>query len=379
MFKFGNHPAAIGISDGIGDAFSYLQTSWRRWLPVVGAIAACTFVMYELAGPVNVGSLYYIDPDTGRLVIRQDATDRLVGLFVIGAVTGVMTSIGSWFFYATAVAGLRNRPLTFSGVIVRGLVTVASGLVVLAGFAVAIVGVVLVTVIVPPIGILLILAAIPASIYVAIRLAFLAMAIFDGFGPIAALRESWRLSERSVLRLLGWGLMAFLISMGVGIIANILVAPANDLGPQPLAQAFSEAITTTGSCLTVFIMAVLYESQRARLDPTLYPYTPGPAYPYPFPVGPYPTGPYPPGSYPYAPANPNAGRYPYQGAAPGYPGSSTAIPGWVNPNSPPAWPVYPYVPPAQWPSPAAGQAEVSNEPPEKQPTETNPTDPPVSS
>jgi hypothetical protein len=404
-FRFSNHPAFIGISDGIQDAFGFLQASWRRWLPVVAAIAAVTFVLYALVGSTDLGSYYYVNPDTGRLVFAPDATGKLVTLVVLGMVTALIAGIGGWVFYATAIAGLRNKPVTFSGVVVRGLVTVLSGLLVVVAFAGPVFAVVLVTLIVPPLGILLIVAAIPIGLYVAIRLAFLGMAIFDGFGPVAGLRESWRLSQRSVLRLLGWGLTAGLISLGFGILAGVVVAPAKATGLAPLAQALSAAISATGSCLTVFIMVVLYESQRARLDPTLYPYTPAPAYPgpygpgpYAYPPGPYPyaPGPYPPGQYPYAggpypgvptppgpypawPANPGAGGNPYPGPVPGYPGNPTAIPGWVNPNSPPAWPAYPNVPPPWGTSPAAGNFWAPNESDDVPAPETKPTDPPASS
>ena len=42
MFTFSHHPTAIGVSDGIQDAFGYLQKSWRTWL--LGRI--CDGVMF---------------------------------------------------------------------------------------------------------------------------------------------------------------------------------------------------------------------------------------------------------------------------------------------------------------------------------------------
>jgi hypothetical protein len=273
-------------------------------------------------------------------------------------VEGLLSGIGSWVFYATAIAGLRNRPVTLSGVIVRGLVSLLSGLVIAAvtifvltsllmvGIAVAIV--------VPPVGgllvILLALAAIPVAVYLLVRVIFTSLAIFDGFGPIAGIRESWRLSQGSVSRMLGWGALAFLVTIGIGILVSFIVAPYARSGFAAVAEAASAAVTLTGSCLIVFMMAVLYESERAHKDPTLYPVPAWPGY------GSYPAEPYAPGPYParpYAPGPYTAG--PYAGGP--YPIDPTAIPGWIDPNGPaPAWPTAPYAPgpyPANPANPAA--------------------------
>jgi hypothetical protein len=122
-----------------------------------------------------------------------------------------------------------------------------------------------------------VLAFVPVAWYIAIRLVFVNLAVFDGFGPIEAIRESWRISQRSVLRLLGWGLMAFLLGLGFVIVGGLASSPFSATGLAAVGQAASAAVTTTGSCLVVFLMAVLYESQRARSDPTLYGPPPVPA------------------------------------------------------------------------------------------------------
>ena len=68
-------------------------------------------------------------------------------------------------------------------------------------------------------------------------------------------------------------------------------------------------MTSFASCFIVFMMAALYESERARKDPSLYPIQPMPGYPAPYPTGPYgqqpyPTAPYGPGQYPAGPYAP---------------------------------------------------------------------------
>jgi hypothetical protein len=366
VFTFSHHPTAIGVSDGIQDAFQYLQTSWRIWLPVVGVIAALALVTHTLVGSLDPTTLYHQDLTTGRVVWNPDALGKLTWAIVARLVDGLIAGIGGWFFYATAIAGLRNRPVTLAGVIGRGLTTVLSGLFVAAVAMVTLTGLLAVglavTIVAPPAGRLLIIvmatAGIPAAIYVVVRLTFTGLAIFDGFGPIAGIQESWRVSQGSVLRLLGWGALAFLMTIGISILAGIVVTPFSGSGLSAVAEAAATAISVTGSALVVFMMAVLYESERARKDPTLYPvpawpgYGSGPGMPYV--QGPYPARPYTPGPYtagPYA-----GGPYPTAPYGPGpYPTDPTGVPGWTGPTGAgPAWPAPPPYAPGPYPgNPAA--------------------------
>ena len=291
------------------------------------------------------------------------------------------------------------------------------------------------TVIVAPIGVLLILAAIPALIYLYVRVVFYRLAIFDGFGPIEGIREAWRLSDGSAMRLFGWGLMAVLIEILFSIVGGLAAAPFNAANAQPIGQAMSAAVTTVFACFSVFMMAVLYESERARKNPAAYgltmapnPYatSPYPAGPYgvgpnPYAQGQYPQAPYPANPYSQYPAAPYPQQYPpqypaappatasgwqtnpptlqpwptapaptpqtwtpgqqptglpYQGATPGYPGSQP--PQWGAPAAPlaptpaaPAWGTGPAAAPAPAPAPAPDQ------PASTPPSGPAPTDPPA--
>jgi hypothetical protein len=279
--------------------------------------------------------------------------------------------VASWVFYATAIAGLRNRPVTLESVVLRGLLYLVAGILMAVVAFVAILAVtilvVVVTVLSPPLGVLLILllvfAAIPVALYLEARLILTGMAIFDGFGPIEGIKESWRLSNGSVMRLLGWGVMAWLISLAFAILAGVVSTPFTLGGLAPVGQGFSAGVTAVAACLTTYMMAVIYESQRARLDPTLYGPPPAPAYfGYPGPGPAWPAYQGTPPAWPGAPGTPPPGFYPGPNAAgPGWPGAPgtppawpgapgtppawpgaptnpTAIPGWVNPNAAPAWP-----------------------------------------
>jgi hypothetical protein len=371
VFHFSHHPTAISVSDGVQDAFQYLQKSWQTWLPVVGVVAACALVTHAIVGSLDINALYHQDVITGRVVWNPDAWSKVSGALAARLVDAVLSGIAGWVFYATAIAGLRNRPVTLAGVVGRGLTTVLSGLIVAAAAIVLVTGLFLgaaaVAIAAPGIGrlliVLLIVAAVPGAIYVVIRLIFTGLAIFDGFGPIGGIQESWRLSQGSVLRMLGWGALALAMTIGIGIIASVIVAPFSGSRLAAVAEGAGAAVTLTGSCLVVFMMAVLYESERARKDPTLYPVPAWPGYgsfpAEPYDAGPYPARPYVPGPYtagPYA-----GGPYPVNPSAPGWvppgpnPADPTGVPGWIGQSGPaPAWPPPPYAGGPYPPNPSAG-------------------------
>lgn len=375
MFRFPRHPATVTITDGVSLGFDCLKLSWRTWLPVVVAIAAVSFVgyvvIYSTGGIVDFSSLYYVDKYTDQVVWYPGAVDEFRSLIAIGALSGLAGLVGTWVFNATAISGLRNRPLTLGWVVTRGLWTIVSGiviaLIVTAAVVVVFIVLVIAAVISRPLGALLIIVtafgSIPVAIYFVVRVVFTSLAVFDGFGPIEGIRESWRLSRGAVLRMFGWGLMAFLITLGFSLLASVVSAPFFSPSVAAVGRGLSTAIGTTASCFTVFMMAVLYESERARHDPMLYGPVPAPFYPafgypgpgYPGPgfPGPYPAGPYPAGPSPYGPGPGYSGPYPSTpGPYPSWPADPTAVPGWVNPNAPQAWPANPTAIPG-WVNPNA--------------------------
>jgi hypothetical protein len=347
----------ITVTQGIQDAFRYLGASWRRWLPMVLLISVFTLVIYAVVysyiGSTDFRSLYYIDNYTGRFVWEPDAQSRVLALVPpligLGLVFVVLGLVASWVFTATAISGLRGRPMTVSHVVGRGLrVFVAGVLLGLAGI-VALFLLLIITVATMGIGFLLWFAAIPAAAYISLRLQFTSLAIFDGFGIVDGMKESWRLSQRSVLRIFGWGLMAGLVTLAFSLAASIVSIPFSVSGAQPLSQAVSGGVSAAASCFLIFMMAVLYESQRARMDPNLYGPVPMPTYGwYGYPSAPgaipgwiNPSA--PPAGYGYPQQQPPPAGYGY----PGYPAQPPAGPGWANPSAPP--PGYGWVNPAPQP------------------------------
>lgn len=378
MFSFPVHPIAIGVSDGVQAAFNYLQVSWRRWLPAIIIVAVVTGIVYAALGSPDTTGLYYIDRSTGQLTWYAGSDVRLWHVGGDLSVTGLVGLIASWVFTAAAIAGLRGRPMTLDFLLVRGLMSLVASILLLFALIFAVIALVIVGVAAPPLGILGLFAAIPVFIYFVIRVIFYTLTIFDGYGPIEGISESWRLSRGAVVRLFGWGLLAILISLGFSIVSGIVGALFTG-STVAVGRGIEAVVTTTGSCFTVFMMAVLYESERARHDPAAYGFAARPGYPPPYPGAAYPYGPgqYPggPGQYPGGPAWPYADPYagaqapypggpmPYPGATPQYPGATPPYPGtpswpaasvpnqpmsgWIAPQGAPGWPGQPPAP--TWP------------------------------
>jgi len=347
VFRLSKHPEFIDIGNGVQDAFRHLGKTWRIWVPVVVVLAVAAFVLVALFGSISgtgpTFSAYTSDSSNGGSTPPPASGTRppTLGYWLYF----LLSTVAGWVFTAIAITGLRNRPLTLSFVVSRGVLTIVAGIVIVLIAIVAAFFVVFTVAIFPLIGLLLLLAAVPVAVYLAIRVIFYNLAIFDGFGPIEGIRESWRLSRNSVLRLFGWGLMAVLIGFGFSILALIVSFPYSTAAP-PLGQAFSSAVTATGSCFTVLMMAVLYESQRARLYPYLYGVAPTPAYP----ASGYPT------AYPSEPVwSSGPGQYP--------PGPSGAAPGGGTPAGPEsAWKSNAEAPPTG-PTPPAPAVPKPPEPP----------------
>jgi hypothetical protein len=359
VFRLSTHPAYITVTQGVQDAFHYLSVTWQKWLPVAAVLGICQLVLYALLGSLSTSKLLVTDPYTNDVTWRSDAGNSLAGLLLLLLLTTIVSVIGSWIFNAVAIGGLRNRPLTVAGVIERGLVSIAAGFLV----AIAVVGVaavlIVITVAIPPVGILLFIAAIPVAIYLEVRIVFMSLAIFDGFGPIDGIKESWRLSDGSVMRMIGWGLMAGLIGGIIGFVAGLIALPLTAADAQPIGQGITGGVSAAASCFSVFMMAVLYESERARKNPAAYGLTmaPNPYAPSPYPAGPYGVGPnpYAQGQYPQAPypANPYS-QYPSAPYPQQYPSQYPAAPpatasGWqTNPPTLQPWPTAPAPTPQTW-------------------------------
>ena len=388
VFAFRMHPAYTGIGDGLSIAWDFLVRSWTRWLPVVIFVIVTQVIVASYTSSIvsNYSADWItVDSVTGRVEVSPEF-NRMVGeLMTAWLAVGLINLAAGWIFTAIAVAGLRGRPLSPGWVVVRGLLSIVSGIVMAFIFgivflvAVLLMGVVAAASRGAGLAVLLFLVEIIAAVAVGVRFIFIGLAVFDGHGPIGAISESWNISRRSLLRLIGWGLMGILATIAFAVVGGIVSAPFRSASPA-LASGVSAAVTSTGSCYLLFLLAVLYESQRMRRDimagTAAAPVGPYGVYP---PTGsPYSGGPAPTGwgqpNTPYS-ATPNQGLgYPPQ---PGYPPTDYPPAGWPGTDPPaaqPGWGQPGYQKPAgqppaaEWPvagvqPPGDGQNGPGSEPP----------------
>ena len=356
MFAFNVHPAYVSLGDGIQVAWNYLVATWRRWLPVVIVVALLDAIVSSVLStqvPADMSTLVYTDPETGRVVFSNGYW-QIIGQAVEGGIVGwIVTTVAGWVIAGIAIAGLRARPATAGWIADRGLVAFGAAIlvfVVMIGVAI-LCGVALIVSAALPILLLITVPGIlVAFIWIAIRLAFVTLAAFDGHGAVDSLQHSWNLSQKSVLRLLGWGVVAWLIGLVFTIPAGIVSQLFGSSALAGLGSGLSRGVEMVGSCFTTFMMAVLYESQLQRreimagraIDPgpavAMYgqgggPYPGGPSGPgwggapgYPYPPAGYPPSPYSPAGYPQAQPGwePSPASYPPSSYPnPAYPGAGT--------------------------------------------------------
>ncbi len=369
--RFDRHPATVTLGNGENMAARYLVATWALWIGPVVALAIASVVVSALAA----NTAFYSGFDSGFRYLPRSEQFREVADFVVpflgaGLVLAVTGLVISWYYTAIAIRGLRGRPITAAWVLGAGLRSLAGsiliGLVGLACWA-AFAVLVLVT---GGIALLGLLVLIPAAVYVAIRLFFWNLAVFDGAGILEAFRASWEFSTGAVLRMLGWGIAFALVQLVVSVAAGMAQLPFFAV---PAVGVFlNSLITGIYAVFMLFGGAVLYESQRwIKMPPANgqpgygYPGYPSGGYPAPggYPgYGAYPgylaPGAYPayPGqpAYPAAPGHPPQGTpaYPTQSA---YPGQSAYPPSAADSSAPPAAPSTPPSTAAPPPAPGAIQ------------------------
>ena len=263
--SFQHGPAGVTIGEGLTTAARYWGASVERWVLAVAAV-----------GLVN-GLVTWLFLDSlldqaalNRLMVQlvnEEPVDPVVlpRLVAASLATTIVTLVAGWFLAANAIAGLRDREVSAPWVVTAGLrsvvgvLLVAMTLVLMFSTAAAL----------RAVGILAFIALLPVGWYVLIRLSFWTLAIFDGNGIAAGAAASWALTRRAVLRTVGWSLLLFALSIGVfiaGIIVDALLA-----GVPALSAAVQATIDTALAAYTGIVLAVLYESQRARRLPVATP------------------------------------------------------------------------------------------------------------
>ena len=261
MFQLEVDPASMTIGEGIDHAVRLLARSWRSWLPAIVAVAVIGGIGNSI---INAQlPIVKIDVANGRPELLPGWGHKIPVILAASFTITVAEAILGWFFLGVAIGGLRRRPVTLDWVVARGLRSFVASLLLGLIFFVGAICVIIPIALVPPLGLVLLPIAMVMFVYVAIRFAFSGLAIFDGAGPIEGLAASWRLSDRAVIRLIGWGLMAALIGIGFGIAANIIAGPLS-FGPAIIKQGLSFGIQSIGTGFVTCLFAMQYASQLAR-------------------------------------------------------------------------------------------------------------------
>jgi hypothetical protein len=273
VFRFSNHPAAITVSEGVGTAWNYLTVTWLRWLPVLVGVALFDAVISAYVA-TNVYSIVSYNQYTGELVWASNSGSRLANFAGLAFLEGAVTFGASCYYWALAIVGLRNRPLTLDWVATRGVLVLASGVLMAVVGGGAFILLLIVAIAAQGLGVLLLLAGGVALIYVGLRVTFGPLAIFDGAGPIEGLARSWDLTRGAVLRTFGWVLMGALLTLIISVVGGLLVLPFASDTSGFIPQLITSVVSGFATVLLAFMIAVLYESQLARKFPNLYPIDP---------------------------------------------------------------------------------------------------------
>lgn len=255
--QFERPAAFVTLREALSLGGRYWRATWDRWLLAVLAVGIASGLVTWLFPVSAVGSqalAQALMPGTAGALDPSALPALLAGPLAVGLV-GL---VADWFLIANAVAGLRGREVTGGWVLSAGLRTLLA--VIAVSFAAT--TVLMLMLALGVIGLGLVLVAFPALIYLAIRLQFWMLGVFDGLGVGGGLRTSWALTRHAVLRVVGWWLALFVLSLGLSVIDAVVGAVLGTVAAVP--AAVSAGLTTTFQAFTTIVFAILYESQRQR-------------------------------------------------------------------------------------------------------------------
>jgi hypothetical protein len=177
--------------------------------------------------------------------------------YVLSTVLGGVVAV---YLQAIAIAELRGAPMTVAWLRLVGPPALAANLLLATAFLPWDLATRDPGVLRSPAAIVLLVAEF-AGTYLLFRITFWAMAILDGAGLREGLAISWRLSRRSVLRILGWAIV-----LGVPSVALLLLGSRVRPGllNGPLAVAARQFVLSAWTVVTTGGVVVLYQSQKWR-------------------------------------------------------------------------------------------------------------------
>ena len=260
--RFTSDPAAVTIGEGMSAAARYWRATIDLWSVPVALVAAVMAVTTWLVAALvpGPGTLpTYVPGMDPMTVIGPLLPQFLVGTFV----TGIASMMAGWVYLAIAIAGLRGYRVTPTWIIRSGLRTLLADLALTLGFGAAFAMLALVSLAGGPglVLVVLVTALVPA-VYVAVRLIFWSLAIFDGSGIVGGIGATWRISRSGVARMLGWGLAVATLGLLVNVVASLVTVPLGD--GNPVRAGITSAAAEAFTAYSMIALAVIYESQRRR-------------------------------------------------------------------------------------------------------------------
>lgn len=275
MYRFETPAASISIGKAYGAALGLFGSTVVRWA-IPAAVIALTAVLIPrflmgraeglLPGLADLPSyLSGATEDPSRLLSTlQGELSSLVGQAgLLMVLQWLITTVGTFFFAAIAIDGLRGGRLSSGEIVGRGVAGLVASLIVsvLVFLAVILllVGVLSLIVTVGQVALVGLLAPAIVAVYLQARTSFVILAAMDGEGLLGSIGASWRMSADGVLRVIGWFIVAAIVVFVVGIPLGFVAAIADPIGP--FAATF---LSTALSAFLLLVTACLYESQRAR-------------------------------------------------------------------------------------------------------------------
>ncbi len=106
----------------------------------------------------------------------------IIGVFGGSILVAIIRLVLGWYLTAIALQGLRGRPITMDWVAGAGLRAFAASLLLLGAWILSAIALGLLAVVTGGLGVLLLFVLLPVALFVAVRLLFWTLAIFDGAG-----------------------------------------------------------------------------------------------------------------------------------------------------------------------------------------------------
>lgn len=261
--SFSSDPAGITLGEGLSVAARYWRVTVDLWSLPVAIVAAVTTVVAWLIGEVAPmpGALPAtftpgVDPMT---VVGPYLPGFLASTFV----TGSVSMVAGWVYLSIAVAGLRGYRVMPGWIVRRGLRAFVADVLVMLGFGAAFAVLAILSLAGGPgFTVVVMITALVPAIYLAVRLVFWSLAIFDGAGIGQGLGATWLVSRGAVARMLGWGLTVATIGLLVNIAVTLVTVPLGD--GNPVRTGITAAATEAFAAYSMIALAVIYESQRRR-------------------------------------------------------------------------------------------------------------------